>query len=75
MADPLSLTTGTLTLVGVVLKVSMAAIGMVDKTTGAHGKAHDALNNLRRALKNLNKEASNIQTILRILMSDPKDKR
>ena len=74
MGDPLSITTGVLSLVGVVLKVSVAAIGMVDKTTGAHEAAHDALRNLRRALQNLNKGTSNIQTTLRILISDPKDK-
>ena len=74
MADPLSITTSVLTLVGVVLKVSVTAIGMVDKTTGAHEAARDALRNLRRALQNLNKGTSNIQTILRILISDPKDK-
>jgi hypothetical protein len=47
---------------------------MVDKTTGAHEAARDALRNLRRALQTLNKGTSNIQTILRILISDPKDK-
>ena len=48
---------------------------MVDKTTGAHEAARDALTrNLRRALQNLNKGTSNIQTILHILISDPKDK-
>ena len=47
---------------------------MVDKTTGAHEAARDALRNLRRALQNLNKGTSNIQTILHILISDPKDK-
>ena len=74
MADPLSITTSVLTLVGVVLKVSVTAIGMVDKTTGAHEAARDALRNLRRALQNLNKGTSNIQTILHILLSDPKDR-
>ena len=74
MADPLSITAGALALLGVVLKVSMTAIGMVDKTTGAHETARDALRNLRRALQKLNKETSNIQTILRILISDPNDK-
>ena len=52
----------------------MMAIGMVDKTTGAHEAARDALRNLRRALQNLNKGTSNIQIVLRILVSDPKDK-
>ena len=74
MADPLSITTSAFALLGVVLKVSMVAIGMVDKTTGAHEAARDALRNLRRALQNLNKGTSNIQTILHILISDPKDK-
>jgi len=74
MADPLSITTSALALVGVVLKVSLMAIGMVDKTTGAHEAARDALRNLRRALQNLNKGTSNMQIVLRILVSDPKDK-
>jgi len=74
MGDPLSITTSVLALIGVVLKVSATAIGMVDKTTGAHEAARDSLRNLRRALQNLNKGASNIQTILHILISDPKDK-
>ncbi len=74
MAEPLSIATGALALVGVVLKVSVTAIRMVDKTTGAHEAARDALRNLSRALQNLNKGTSNIQTILQILISDPKDK-
>ena len=74
MADPLSITTGVLGLIGVVLKVSVKAIGMVDKTTGAHDAARDALRNLRRALQNLNKGTSNMQMTLSILISDPKDK-
>ena len=76
MADPLSITTSVLTLVEVVLKDSVTAIGMVDKTTGAHEVpvAREALSNLRRALQNFNKGTCNIQTILRILISDPKDK-
>ena len=71
MADPLTVTT---TLIGVVLKVSVTAIGMVDKTTAAHEAARDALRNLRRALQNLNKEANNIQSTLQVLISDPNDK-
>jgi len=74
MGDPLSITTSALALVGVVLKVSLMAIGMVDKTTGAHEAARDALRNLRRALQNLNKGTSNMQIVLRILVSDPKDR-
>ena len=74
MGEPLSITTSALALVGVVLKVSLMAIGMVDKTTGAHKVARDALRNLRRALQNLNKGTSNMQIVLRILVSDPKDK-
>jgi hypothetical protein len=74
ISSMLSSTTSVLTLVGVVLKVSVTAIGMVDKTTGAHQAARDALRNLRRALQNLNKRTSNIKAILRIFISDPKDK-
>ena len=72
MADPLSITTNVLPLVGVVLEVSATAIGMVDKTTGPH-EARGALWDLRRALKNLNKGTSTIQTMLRILISDLMD--
>ena len=74
MGDPLSITTSVLGLVGVVLKVSVAAIGMVDKTTGAHEAGRDAIRNLRRALQNLNKGTSNMQITLRILILDHKDK-
>ena len=74
MGDLLSITTSVLGLVGVVLKVSMKAIGMVDNTTGAHEAARDALRSLRRALQNLSKGTSNMQTVLRILMSDSRDK-
>jgi len=41
MANPLSITTSILTLVVVTLRVSMMAIGMVEKTTGVHKAAHD----------------------------------
>lgn len=74
MGDPLSIPTSVLGLVGVVLKVTVAAIGMVDKTTAAHEAARDAIRHLRRALENLNKGTSNMQIILRILISDHKDK-
>ena len=47
---------------------------MVDKTTGAHEDARDALRNLRRALQNLNESTSNMLVILNVLISDPKDK-
>lgn len=73
MADPLSITTSVFALVGVVLKVSVTAIGMVDNTIGAHEAARDALRNLRRALQNLNKETSNMRVVLHVLMSDPSD--
>ena len=74
MADPLTIATCILTLVGVALKVSATAIGMVEKTTGAHDRAREALRNLRRALQNLNQGTTNMKTILRILISDPRDK-
>jgi len=74
MGDPLSTTTSALALTGVVIKVSVTAIEMVDEITGAHEATRDALRNLRRALQNLNKGTSNIQTTLRVLISDPKDK-
>ena len=74
MADPFSITTSILTLVGVALKASATAIGMVEKATGAHEAARDALRNLRRALQTLNKGTSNMQAILHILISDPRDK-
>lgn len=71
MAGPLSITTDVLPLVGVVLNLSLTVIAMVDKT---HGEAHDALRDLRRALQNLIKGISNIQKLLRILVSDPKNR-
>ena len=74
MADPLGITTSILTLVGAIIKVSMTAEGMVDKTTGIHEAAYDALRNLRRALQTLNKGTSNIQSTLLLLISDPTDK-
>ncbi len=49
MADPLSITDSALALLGVVPNV-LTAIGMVDKTIGAHEAARDALRNLRLAL-------------------------
>ena len=73
MADPLSITTNVLPLVGVLLEVSVTVIGVVDKTTGPH-EAHEALKDLRRALQNLNKETSNIQKKLHIVISDLTDK-
>lgn len=69
MARPLSVTTGVLPLVGVVLELSVTVIGMVDQTTGAH-EARDALRDLCHALQNLNKETYNIQTMLRILTDE-----
>jgi len=71
---PFGITTSALALVEVVLEVSLGAVGMVDKTTSTHGAVRAALRNPHRALQNLNKGASNMQTILRILVSDPKDK-
>lgn len=74
MADPLSITTSILSLIGVMIEVSVKVIGLVDEMTVTHKAARDALRNVRRALQNLNKGASNIQIIFRILISDPKDK-
>jgi hypothetical protein len=74
MADPFSLTTGVLSVVGFVLKVVSGAMVMVDKTVTAHSGQRQAIRNLRRELDKTIKGTTSMHTVLTVMLEDPKDK-
>jgi hypothetical protein len=74
MADPFSIATGVLSVIGFVLQVASGAMGMVDKTVTAHGTQRRAIKNLRRELDKTIQGTANMQIVLRAMLGDPKDK-
>jgi len=74
MADPLSLATGVLSIVGFVLQVASGAMAMVDKTVTAHNTQRRAIRNLRFELDETIQGTASMQTVLRAMLGDPKDK-
>ena len=74
MADPFSLATGVLGVVGFVLQIASGAMAKVDKTITAHNTQQRAIRDLRRELEKTIKGATHMQTVLSIMLGDPKDK-
>ena len=73
MADPFSLATGVLGVVGFVLQLASGAMSLVDKTVTAHRTQQRAIKNLRRELDKTIKGTASMQTSLRAMLGDPKD--
>jgi hypothetical protein len=74
MADPFSIATGVLSIIGFVLQVASGAMGMVDKTITAHGTQRRAIKNLRRELDKTIQGTASMQIVLRAMLGDPEDK-
>ena len=73
MADPFSLATGVLGVVGFVLQVASSAMAKVDKTVTAHRTQQRAIRNLRRELDKTIQGTASMQTALSAMLGDPED--
>ena len=74
MADPFSLVTGVLVVVGFVLQVASGAMDKVDKTITAHRTQRLAIRNLRHELDKTIQGTASMQTTLNAMLGDPKNK-
>ena len=74
MCDPLSATTGVLSVVGFVLQVASGAKGMVDKTITAHGTQRRVVRDLQHELDKTIKGSTNMQIVLNTMLETSEDK-
>ena len=74
MADPFSLVTGVLSVARLVLQVASGATGMVGKTVTAHATQKRAVRDLQRELEKIINGTENMQTVLKTMLGNPKDK-
>ena len=74
MADPFSLVAGVLSILGLVVQAASGAMTLVDNTVTAHGNQQRAIRNLRRDLDKTIRGTENMQTVLSVMLEDPKDK-
>ena len=73
MADPFSLVTGVLGVVGFVLQVASSAMAKVDKTVTADRNQRLAIRNLRSELDKTIQGTASMQTVLNTMLGDPKN--
>ena len=73
MADPFSLATGVLGVVGFVLQLASGAMSLVDKTVTTHNTQRRAIRNLRRELDKTIQGTASMQTVLSAMLGDPED--
>ena len=71
--DPFSLSTGVVSLVALVLKLVVGALGMIDKTVAAYDEAADELKGLQKELEQLQAQMVRIHGALTVLASNTKD--
>ena len=71
--DPFSLSTGVVSLVALVLKLVVGALGMIDKTVAAYDEAADELKGLQKGLEQLQTQMVRIHGTLTVLASNTKD--
>jgi peptidoglycan hydrolase CwlO-like protein len=74
MADPLSVTTGIISLITLAVKLVVGAAGLIDKTTTAHREAANELQDLQRDLGRLEKQMDRIHSQLQFMVSNTKDR-
>ena len=74
MADPLSLTTGIISLITLAIKLVVGAVGLIDKTTTAHREAAKALQDLLQDLERLKRKMNQIHDKLQFLAANTKDR-
>ena len=73
MADPLSVTTGIISLITVAIKLVVGAAGLVDKTVAAHREAANELQELKQVLEQLEGQMDQIHDKLQFLATNTKD--
>jgi len=74
MADPLSLTTGIISLLTLAIKLVTGAAGLIDKTIAAHREAADQLQDLEWDLGRLERQMDQIHSILQLLATNTKNR-
>ena len=74
MGDPLSVTTGIISLIALAVKLIVGAAGLIDNTTAAHREAADELQDLQRDLDRLKRQIGQIRDKLQFLATDTKDR-
>ena len=74
MGDPLSVTTGIISLIALAIKLVVGVAGLVDKTAVAHREAADELQDLQRDLERLKMQIGQIHDKLTYLATDTKDR-
>ena len=74
MGDPLSATTGIISLIALAVKLVVGAAGLIDKTTAAHREVADELQDLQRDLDRLHRQIGQIRDKLQFLATDTKDR-
>jgi uncharacterized protein Yka (UPF0111/DUF47 family) len=74
MADPLSVTTGILSLITLAVKLVVGAAGLIDKTTTAHREAANELQELQRGLERLERQMDRIHGTLQYMATNTKDR-
>ena len=74
MADPLSLTTGIITLITLAIKLVAGAAGLIDKTVTAHREALNELRDLQQDLERLKRRMDQIHGTLQLLATNTKDR-
>jgi len=74
MADPLSLTTGIISLLTLAIKLVAGAAGLIDKTITAHREAANELRALEWDLEQLDRQIDQIHSTLELLATNTKDR-
>ena len=74
MADPLSLTTGIISLITLAIKLVVGATGLIDKTVAAHRDAVNELQRLQQDLERLERQMDEIHGTLQFLVANTKDR-
>jgi len=74
MAEPLSLTTGIISLLTLAIKLVAGTAGLIDKTITAHRKAANELQALEWDLERLERQMNQIHDKLQFLATDTKDR-
>jgi len=73
MADPLSLTTGIISLLTLAIKLVAGVVGMIDKTIAVHCEAANELQAMEWDLEKLDKQTDQIHSTLQLLATNTKD--
>ena len=74
MADPLSVTTGIISLITLAFNLVVGATGLIDKTISAHREAANELQELQRGLERLEKQMDRIHGTLQYMANNTKDR-